>query len=102
MAVWPRVVVPRRQAPPSAGTVTSKYIHTLDTALIMAAGTISGCIPGLPNGFEFKQTAYALDRDSRRLIGTESHKTSFDRFCYAVRRGVSNQWRRGAFDLRSA
>jgi integrase len=41
------------------GSVTSKYIHTLDTALIMAADTISGYI-------EFKQTAYALDRDSRK------------------------------------
>jgi integrase len=29
------------------GSVTSKYIHTLDTALIMAADTISGYIQGL-------------------------------------------------------
>jgi hypothetical protein len=28
------------------GSVTSKYIHTLDTALIMAADTISGYIQG--------------------------------------------------------
>lgn len=48
------------------GTVTSKYIHTLDTALIMAADTISGYINGLLDGVEFKQTAYALDRDSRK------------------------------------
>lgn len=48
------------------GSVTSKYIHTLDTALIMAADTISGYIQGLLDGFEFKQTAYALDRDSRK------------------------------------
>lgn len=48
------------------GSVTSKYIHTLDTALIMAADTISGYIQGLLDGIEFKQTAYALDRDSRR------------------------------------
>lgn len=47
------------------GSVTSKYIHTLDTALIMAADTISGHIQGLLDGIEFKQTAYALDRDSR-------------------------------------
>jgi integrase len=47
-------------------SVTSKYIHTLDTALIMAADTISGYIQGLLEGVEFKQTAYALDRDSRR------------------------------------
>lgn len=46
--------------------MTSKYIHTLDTALIMAAETISGYILGLLDGIEFKQTAYALDRDSRK------------------------------------
>ena len=50
----------------SKGSVTSKYIHTLDTALIMAADTISGYIQGLLDGIEFKQTAYSLDRDSRR------------------------------------
>lgn len=48
------------------GSVTSKYIHTLDTALIMAADTISGYIHGLLDGVEFKQTAYALDRASRK------------------------------------
>jgi integrase len=46
------------------GSVTSQYIHTLDTALIMAADTISGYIQGLLDGREFQQTAYALDRDS--------------------------------------
>jgi hypothetical protein len=48
------------------GSVTSKYIHALDTALIMAADTIAGYIEGLLSGKEFKQTAYALDRDSRK------------------------------------
>jgi integrase len=37
------------------GSVTSKYIHTLDTALIMAADTISGYIQGLLYGVEYKQ-----------------------------------------------
>ena len=50
----------------SKGTMTSKYIHTIDTALIMAADTIGGYIQGLLDGVEFKQTAYALDRDSRK------------------------------------
>jgi integrase len=50
----------------SKGSVTSKYIHTLDTALIMAADTVSGYIQGLLDGKEFKKTAYALDRDSRK------------------------------------
>ena len=48
------------------GSVTSKYIHTLDTALIMAADTISSYIQGLLDGIEFKQTGYALDRYSRK------------------------------------
>jgi hypothetical protein len=48
------------------GSVTSKYIHRLDTALIMAADTISGYIQGLLDEVKFKQTAYALDRDSRK------------------------------------
>ncbi|WP_315825593.1 MULTISPECIES: tyrosine-type recombinase/integrase [unclassified Bradyrhizobium] len=50
----------------SKGSVTSKYIHTLDTALIMAADTISGYIQGLLDGVKFKQTEYALDRKSRK------------------------------------
>jgi len=50
--------------------MTSKYIHTLDTALIMAADTIAGYIQGLLDGVEFKQTAYALDRDSRKAALT--------------------------------
>lgn len=54
------------------GSVTSNYIHTVDTALIMAADTIAGYIQGLLDGIEFKQTAYALDRDFR--------KTSLARF----------------------
>jgi hypothetical protein len=33
---------------------------------IMVADTISGYIQGLLDGVEFKQTAYALDRDSRK------------------------------------
>jgi translation initiation factor 2 beta subunit (eIF-2beta)/eIF-5 len=32
----------------------------------MEADTISGCIQGLLDGVKFKQTAYALDRDSRK------------------------------------
>jgi hypothetical protein len=35
--------------------VTSKYIHTFDTALIMAADAISGYIQGPLGGIEFKQ-----------------------------------------------
>jgi integrase len=50
----------------SKGSVTSKYIHSLDTALVMAADTIAGYIQGLLDGVEFKQTAYAMDRKSRK------------------------------------
>ena len=50
--------------------MTSKYIHALDAALIMAADTISGYVQGLLDGVKFKQTAYALDRDSRKAALT--------------------------------
>jgi hypothetical protein len=47
-----------------------KYTTIVDIirqiALIMAADTISGYIQGLLDGIEFRQTAYALDRDSRK------------------------------------
>lgn len=49
----------------SKGTVTSRYIHSIDSALVMAADTVSGYINGLLNGAQFKQTSYALDRASR-------------------------------------
>ncbi|SMH30621.1 tyrosine-type recombinase/integrase [Mesorhizobium australicum] len=50
----------------SRGSVTSRYIHTVDTALIMAADSIAGYIQGLLAGVAFTHTAYALDRDSRK------------------------------------
>ena len=49
----------------SKGTVTSLYIHAIDTAVVMAADTVSGYINGLLNGVQFKRTCYALDRASR-------------------------------------
>lgn len=48
------------------GTVTSKYIHSLDAALVTAADTIAGYIQGLLDGVEFKQTSSGLDRGSRK------------------------------------
>jgi hypothetical protein len=46
--------------------VTSRYNHTVDTALIMAADSIAGCIQGLLDGVGCNHTSYALDRDSRK------------------------------------
>jgi integrase len=67
----------------SKGSVTSKYIHTLDTALIMAADTISGYIQGLLDGVQFKQTAYALDRESR--------KAALARFIASAQEGITGE-----------
>ena len=50
----------------SAGLITSKHIHALDTVLIMAVGTIAGYIKGLLDGVEFNQAACAFDRASRK------------------------------------
>ena len=50
----------------SKGSVTSKYIHTMDAALIMAADSIAGYIQGLLDGIKFKSTAYSFDRKARK------------------------------------
>lgn len=50
----------------ATGSMTSKYVHTLDTTLIMAADTVSGYIQGLLEGQEFQQTASGLDRGARQ------------------------------------
>ncbi|PTW63182.1 site-specific recombinase XerD [Breoghania corrubedonensis] len=48
------------------GSVTSKYVHTLDSTLIMAADTVSGYIKALLEGVEFRRNTYTLDRQSRQ------------------------------------
>lgn len=47
-------------------SITSKYIHALDSVLVMAADTVAGYIQGLLDGAQFERTAYALDRTARR------------------------------------
>ena len=47
-------------------SVTSKYVHTLDSTLIMAADTVSGYIKALLKGVEFRRSTYTLDRQSRQ------------------------------------
>jgi hypothetical protein len=54
----------------SKGTMTSKYVHTLDTTLMMAADAIAGYIAGLLNGVEFRRAAFALDRSSSQAALT--------------------------------
>lgn len=48
------------------GSVTSKYVHTLDSTLIMAADTVSGYLKALLEGGEFRRNTYTLDRHSRQ------------------------------------
>ena len=47
-------------------SITSKYIHSLDSVLVMAADTVAGYVDGLLDGAEFKETAYSLDRAARK------------------------------------
>jgi hypothetical protein len=49
----------------SRGTITGRYIHTVDSLLVMAADTVAGHIQGLLEGKKFRRTTYALDRASR-------------------------------------
>ena len=48
------------------GSVTSKYVHTLDSTLIMAADTVSGYVKALLEGGEFRRNTYTLDRRTRQ------------------------------------
>ena len=47
-------------------TITARYIHSADTALVMAADTVSGLIDALLRDAKVARTHYALDRCSRR------------------------------------
>ena len=48
------------------GSVTSKYVHTLDSTLVMAADTVAGYVKALLEGGEFRRNTYTLDRQSRQ------------------------------------
>ena len=48
------------------GSITSKYIHTMDATLVAAADSVSGYIEGLINGVKFKNNAYSFDREARK------------------------------------
>lgn len=60
----------------ASGSITSRYVHTLDAALVMAADKVSGYIQALLDGAILSHTHYALDRSSRkaalvRFLGSE-------------------------------
>ena len=48
------------------GSVTSRYVHTPDSTLIMAANTVAGYLKALLEGVEFRRNTYTPDRESRR------------------------------------
>ncbi|MCC4231988.1 site-specific integrase [Sphingobium soli] len=50
----------------ASGSITSRYVHTLDAALVMAADTVSGYIQALLDGKLLSRSHYALDRGSRK------------------------------------
>jgi hypothetical protein len=55
----------------AAGDIIDRHglvLHSVSAgSASQCADTISGYIQGLLDGIEFKQTAYALDRDSRKV-----------------------------------
>lgn len=54
----------------SSGSVTSRYVHVVDTALVLAADTVSGFIHALMSGIVFKRAPSALDRKAREAAIT--------------------------------
>lgn len=53
------------------GAITSKYIHVLDATLITAADMISGYVDALLKGARFQESAYSLDRTTRKNTMSE-------------------------------
>lgn len=51
----------------SSGTVTGRYIHTVDALLIMAADTVAGHIQGLLDGKKFRRTTMLWTAHHERL-----------------------------------
>lgn len=47
------------------GSVTSRYIQAVGSALVMAADTVAGYIQALLDGVEFKRAGYSLGREAR-------------------------------------
>ena len=60
----------------SGDSVTSRYIHTVDALLVMAADTVAGFIGGLLDGKTFTRTSHALDRASREATLTRLFEQS--------------------------
>ena len=54
----------------ASGSITSRYVHTLDAALVMAADTVAGYIQALLDGVAVTHTNYSLDRASRKAALT--------------------------------
>ena len=49
----------------AGASVTRRYVHVVDTALVLAADTVSGFIDALMSGVVFKRAPSALDRKAR-------------------------------------
>lgn len=65
-------------------SITSKYIHSLDSVLVMAADTIAGYVEGLLDGAEFRRNTYTLDRKTRQSAIREMLTSARD---FAATRG---------------
>ncbi len=48
------------------GSITSRYIHSIDANLVSAADTMAGFIQGLLEGKEYKRAIHSLDRVARK------------------------------------
>lgn len=48
------------------GSITSRYIHSIDANLVSAADTMAGFIQGLLDGIEYQRATHTLDRRARK------------------------------------
>lgn len=60
----------------ASSSITSRYIHTLDAALVVAADTVAGYIHALMDGSKLVLHSYPLDRKSRKAALTRFLETA--------------------------
>jgi integrase len=50
------------------GSITSRYIHSIDANLVSAADTMAAFIQGLLDGKEYQRAIHSLDRSARKQV----------------------------------
>lgn len=80
----------------ASGSITSRYIHTLDAALVVAADTVAGYIHALMDGARLVRHSYPLDRKSRKAALTRFLEAAADEEPHSDGPRIEDEERRAA------